>query len=172
MTSDELRATQNPLKSKYREQPHAALITLRAEGNAGQGVTCQLSTGKSLATAGLHPSTGGSGLQVCAGDMLLEALVACAGVTLTAVATSLGIALRGARIAAEGDLDVRGTLSVSKDVPVGIQRIRLRFKLDTEASNDQLDTLIRLTERYCVVFQTLKSPPEITIAREMSAASA
>ena len=162
MDADELRAAQAPLKERYKDVPEAAMITLRAQGRAGENVSCRIETGKGLVTAGLHPATGGSGLQACSGDMLLEALVACAGVTLNAVATSLGIVLREAVLKAEGDLDFRGTLGVSKEVPVGFQDIRLQFMLDTDATEEQLATLLRLTERYCVVFQTLKSPPSIT----------
>src|ERR1700756_769940 len=151
MKTDDLRAVQAPLKQRYRETPEAARVTLRAQGRAGEGVSCKIDTGKGLVVAGLHPATGGSGQQACSGDMLLEALVACAGVTLNAVATSLGIELRDAMLKAEGDLDFRGTLGVSKDVPVGFQKIRLEFVLDTDASEEQLATLLRLTERYCVV---------------------
>ncbi|MGO8951210.1 MAG: OsmC family protein [Ktedonobacterales bacterium] len=163
MQAEELRAVQAPLKEKYREQPEAALITLRAQGKIGQGITCKLQTGKALAEAGLHPATGGSGLNVCSGDMLLEALVACAGVTLSAVATAIGIELRDGTVRAEGILDFRGTLGISKEVPVGFQRIQLNFDLDTDASDEQLATLIRLTERYCVVYQTLQHSPEVQV---------
>ncbi len=165
MQADDLRALQAPLKERYRESPGAALITLRARGRLGEGVSCKLETGQALVRAGLHPATGGDGLSVCSGDMLLEALVACAGVTMNAVATSLGIVLRDATLAAEGDLDFRGTLGVSKETPVGFQRIRLTATLDTDASPEQLDTLMRLTERYCVVFQTLSHPPVMTATR-------
>jgi uncharacterized OsmC-like protein len=144
------------------------LITLRAEGRIGEGVTCKIETGKALVEAGLHPATGGDGLGACSGDMLLEALVACAGVTLRAVATALGIQLRDATVRAEGDLDFRGTLGVSKDVAVGFQRIRLHFDLDTDASEEQLGTLLRLTERYCVVYQTLNHPAKIDVARRVT----
>jgi uncharacterized OsmC-like protein len=161
--SEELRAVQAPLKELYKERPEAAAITLKAEGRLGAGVTCNVETGKALVGAGLHPATGGDGLSTCSGDMLLEALVACAGVTLNAVATALGIAVRDGVVRAEGDLDFRGTLGVSKDVPVGFERIRLNFDLDTDASAEQLETLMRLTERYCVVYQTLRQPPEITV---------
>jgi uncharacterized OsmC-like protein len=164
MNAEEIRSLQAPLKEQYREHPDTALITLRAEGRVGEGVTCKVETGKALVEAGLHPATGGDGLNACSGDMLLEALVACAGVTLRAVATALGIELRDATVRAEGDLDFRGTLGVSKDVPVGLQQIRLHFRLDTDASEEQLATLLRLTERYCVVYQTLKHPPKIDIA--------
>jgi uncharacterized OsmC-like protein len=165
MKVDDLRAMQAPLKERYKEAPDAALITLRAQGRAGEGVSCKIETGKGLVVAGLHPATGGTGLQACSGDMLLEALVACAGVTINAVATSLGIALREAVLKAEGDLDFRGTLGVSKEVPVGFQSIRLKFLLDTDATEEQLATLLRLTERYCVVYQTLKNPPPIAISK-------
>lgn len=164
MKSDELRAKQAPLKQRYREQPEAALITLRAEGKLGEGITCNVATGRALVAAGLHPATGGDGLSVCSGDMLLEALVACAGVTLASVATALGIELRDGVARAEGDLDFRGTLGVDKETPVGFQRIALSFELDTDASDEQLATLLRLTERYCVVFQTLRHPPEMSVA--------
>jgi uncharacterized OsmC-like protein len=165
MNSEQLKALQAPLKARYRDAPVAALITLRASGRAGEGVTCKLETGKGLVEAGLHPATGGDGLAACSGDMLLEALVACAGVTLRAVATALEIPLSDATVHAEGDLDFRGTLGVVKEVPVGFQRIRLRFDLDTDASDEQLATLMKLTERYCVVFQTLRQPPEIEVAQ-------
>jgi len=166
MKADELRSVQAPLKDRYRQAPEAALITLRAQGRLGEGVSCKVETGSALVVAGLHPATGGSGLNACSGDMLLEALVACAGVTLNAVATALGIALRDASVQAEGDLDFRGTLGLSKEVPVGFQSIRLRFALDTDASEEQLDTLLRLTERYCVVLQTLSRPPALSVTRK------
>ncbi len=165
MNTDGLRALQAPLKKQYQEQPQTALITLKAEGRIGEGVTCKVDTGKALVEAGLHPATGGNGLSACSGDMLLEALVACAGVTLGAVATALGIQIDGGAVRAEGDLDFRGTLGVSKEVPVGFQRIRLMFDLKTDASNDQLSTLLRLTERYCVVYQTLRQSPDLTVSR-------
>lgn len=164
MKSDELRAMQAPLKQRYREQPDAALITLRAQGRLGEGITCNVATGRALVEAGLHPATGGDGLAICSGDMLLEALVACAGVTLASVATALGIALRDGVVRAEGTLDFRGTLGVDKETPVGFQRIALSFELDTDASDEQLATLLRLTERYCVVFQTLRRPPEMSVS--------
>jgi uncharacterized OsmC-like protein len=164
MNSDELRALQAPLKERYRMQPGAALITLKAEGRIGEGITCKVQTGKALAEAGLHPATGGDGSAACSGDMLLEALAGCAGVTLNAVATALGINLRGGTVRAEGDLDFRGTLGVSKEVPVGFQRIRLHIDLETDASKEQVATLLYLTERYCVVYQTLRQPPEITVS--------
>jgi uncharacterized OsmC-like protein len=170
MQTEELRALQAPLKDRYKTQPGAALITLKAQGQLGEGVTCSVQTGKALATAGLHPATGGNGLSACSGDMLLEALVACAGVTMGAVATAIGVVLRSGTVRAEGDLDFRGTLGVAKDAPVGFQRIRLRFDLDTDATAEQLDTLIRLTERYCVVYQTLRQSPEMTVTRHAAAA--
>jgi len=161
---DELRAVQAPLKERYRSQPDAARITLKAEGRIGERVTCSIQTGKALVEAGLHPATGGAGTFACSGDMMLEALVACAGVTMAAVATSIGVDLRGGIVRAEGDLDFRGTLGVAKDVPVGFQRLRLEFDLDTDAPPEQLATLLRLTERYCVVYQTLCHPPPIAIS--------
>jgi len=164
MDTEQIKALQTPLKQRYREEPRAALITLRAQARLGEGITCKVETGKALVEAGLHPATGGDGLSACSGDMLLEALAACAGVTLRAVATATGIPLRDATISAEGDLDFRGTLAVAKDAPVGLQRIRLKFNLESDASQEQLETLIRLTERYCVVFQTLSKPPEIAVA--------
>lgn len=165
MKADELRSMQAPLKEKYRADGSAALVTLRALGRVGAGVSCRVETGKALVEAGLHPATGGTGLQACSGDMLLEALAACAGVTLSAVATSLGIEIREGTVRAEGDIDFRGTLGVSKEVPVGFTAIRLEFDLVTPASEDQLATLQRLTERYCVVYQTLRQPPEIRVSR-------
>jgi uncharacterized OsmC-like protein len=161
--SEELRARQAPLKEHYREDAAAAVIVLRAGASLdAAGVACKVDTGRALVEAGLHPATGGSGLQVCSGDMLLEALVACAGVTLRAVATALDIPVRDGRIEAEGDLDVRGTLGVTKEAPVGFRAIRLQFRLDTDATPDQLATLLKLTERYCVVLQTLRVPPQLT----------
>ena len=165
MKSEELRSLQAPLKDQYREQPAAALITLKAQGRLGEGITCRVETGKALVEAGLHPATGGDGLLACSGDMLLEALIACAGVTLSAVATSIGVVIRAGTIHAEGDLDFRGTLGVSKEAPVGLQRIRLHFDLETDASEEQLATLVRLTERYCVVYQTLQQSPHMSISR-------
>jgi uncharacterized OsmC-like protein len=172
MKAEELRSIQAPLKERYKGQPTAALVTLRAQGRLGEGVTCKVQTNQTLVEAGLHPATGGTGLSACSGDMLLEALVACAGVTLNAVATALGIEIRDGTALAEGDLDFRGTLGVAKDIPVGFQRIRLRFELNTGATDDQLAALIRLTERYCVVFQTLRQSPEasVSIVRTQSAA--
>jgi uncharacterized OsmC-like protein len=163
MTSDELRSLQAPLKAEYRERPETALITLRAEGRVGENVTCKIATGKARVETGLHPATGGDGQSACSADMLLEALVGCAGVTLSAVATALSISLRNVTIRAEGDLDFRGTLGVSKDVPVGFKQIRLNFDLNTDASEEQIATLLRLTERYCVVYQTLSHPAEISV---------
>jgi uncharacterized OsmC-like protein len=168
MNAAELKSLQAPIKERYREQPESASITLRAEGKIGQGVTCNVQTGKALVEAGLHPATGGDGLSACSGDMLLESLVACAGVTLRAVATALEIPLRDAIVHAEGDLDFRGTLAVSKEVPVGFQRIRLRFDLDSDATEEQLATLLRLTERYCVVYQTLARSPKIDILYDLA----
>jgi uncharacterized OsmC-like protein len=170
MKIEELRAIQAPLKERYKAQPDAALITLKAQGRLGEGVTCSVQTGKALTEAGLHPATGGNGLSACSGDMLLEALVACAGVTLNAVATAIGVDIRSGEVRAEGDLDFRGTLGVAKDARVGFQRIRLHFELDTDASEDQINTLLRLTERYCVVYQTLRQPPEMTLSYHASAA--
>ncbi|MBV8693767.1 MAG: OsmC family protein, partial [Actinobacteria bacterium] len=163
MDRDTLRATQEPLKERYREEPTAALITLSADGTLGEGVSCSVATGRALAEAGLHPATGGDGTLLCSGDMLLEALAACAGVTLRAVATSLDIAIRSGTVHVEGDLDFRGTLSVSKDAPVGFKDIRVRFDLDTDAPDESVATLLRLTERYCVVFQTPAHPPELSL---------
>ena len=163
MTADELKSLQAPLKAQYRDRPETALVTLHAEGRIGENITCKIETGKSRAEAGLHPATGGDASNACSADMLLEALVGCAGVTLSAVATALGIPLRNATIRAEGDLDSRGTLGVSKDVPVGFKHIRLHFDLDTDATEEQLATLLRLTERYCVVYQTLSHPAEISV---------
>ena len=170
MNAEDLRSVQAPLKERYRDAPQAALITLRAQGRLGEGVSCKIETGKALVVAGLHPATGGSGQSACSGEMLLEALVACAGVTLNAVSTALGIKLRDASLEAEGDLDVRGTLGVSNEAPIGFQSIRLQFTLDTDASEEQLATLLRLTERYCVVYQTLVHPPALTVTRKSSSA--
>ena len=169
MNANELRSLQAPLKERYRAEPESALVTLRAQGRIGEGVACRVETGKALVEAGLHPATGGDGLAACSGDMLLEALAACAGVTLKAVATALEIQLREGTVIAEGDLDFRGTLGVSKEVPVGFREIRLRFELDTDASEEQLAALLRLTERYCVVYQTLRNTPDIRVSRETSA---
>ena len=168
MNADELKSLQAPIKQRYRDEPKSASVTLRAEGKIGAGVTCNVATGKALVEAGLHPATGGNGLSACSGDMLLESLVACAGVTLRAVATALNIPLRDATIRAEGDLDFRGTLAVSKEVPVGFQQVRLHFDLNTDATEEQLATLLRLTERYCVVYQTLAHSPKIDISHHVS----
>jgi uncharacterized OsmC-like protein len=171
MNSLQLKQLQTPLKNQYREDPAAAVVTLRASGRLdAMEVSCRVETGRALVEAGLHPATGGTGLQACSGDMLLQALAACAGVTLRAVATALDIPVNGGTIEAEGDLDFRGTLGVSKDVPVGFERIRLRFDLDTTASDDQLATLLKLTERYCVVLQTLRVSPTISVSMGNSAA--
>lgn len=167
MNADALRAMQAPLKERYKAAPDSAQITLKAHGRLGEGITCTVETGRALAQAGLHPATGGDGLSLCSGDMLLEALVACAGVTLRAVSTALGIDIRDGEVIAEGDLDFRGTLGVAKDAPVGFRDIRLRFKLKTDASAEQLDTLMRLTERYCVVYQTLSHKPALSVVREI-----
>jgi uncharacterized OsmC-like protein len=161
MKQADLRSLQAPLKEKYRQEPASATITLRAQGRLGEGVTCRVETGRALVEAGLHPATGGDGLGACSGDMLLQALVACAGVTMNAVATSLGIEIRDGEIDAEGDLDFRGTLGVSKDSPVGFKAIRLRFRMDSDATEEQRRKLLELTERYCVVFQTLKNSPTL-----------
>ena len=166
MNRDQLRQAQQPLKERYRSTPDAAFITLRARGTLGDDVTCSVETGRALVQAGLHPATGGSGLAACSGDMLLQALVACAGVTLSAVATSIGIELRGATLSAEGDLDFRGTLGVAKDVPVGFQRIRLHVQLDTDAPESETRKLLELTERYCVVYQTLTRAPGVVVRLE------
>jgi uncharacterized OsmC-like protein len=163
MAGDELRSLQAPLKAQYREHPETALVTLHAEGRVSENITCKIETGKARVEAGLHPATGGDGQSACSADMLLEALVGCAGVTLRAVATALNIPLRSATIRAEGDLDFRGTLGISKDVPVGFKEVRLNFDLDTDAGEDQLTTLLRLTERYCVVYQTLSHPANISV---------
>jgi uncharacterized OsmC-like protein len=164
MLSDELRTIQAPLKERYRDDPNAALVTLSATGSLDDGVSCSVQTGRAIAAAGLHPATGGDGSLLCSGDMLLEALVACAGVTLRAVATSLDVPVRAGTVSADGDLDFRGTLGVSKEAPVGFRSIRLRFELDTDATDEQLETLLRLTERYCVVLQTIAGPPELSTA--------
>ena len=166
MKAEDLRALQTPLKEKYRQDPAAAVIRLKAQGSLGDGVTCKVETGKGLLAAGLHPASGGDGLSACSGDMLLEALVACAGVTLNAVATALGITLRDAKISAEGEIDVRGTLGVDKEAPVGFTGIRLHFHLDTDADAKQIESLIRLTERYCVVYQTLNRAPAISLSHD------
>ena len=164
MDAEHLRTLQAPLKERYRTQPEMAVITLKARGRLGdENISCKVETGKALVDAGLHPATGGDGSFACSGDMLLEALVACAGVTLKAVATALGVPLRGGVVSAEGDLDFRGTLGVDKQAPVGFSAIRLRFDLDLDASQEQLDKLVTLTERYCVIYQTLRNPPPVSV---------
>ena len=159
-----LRGVQEPLKARYRTEPEAALVTLRARGELGEGVTCSVDTGRTLAAAGLHPASGGDGSTLCSGDMLLQALAACAGVTLRAVATSLELSVEGGIVRIEGDLDFRGTLGVDREAPVGFSEIRMRFELDTDAEDEQLATLLRLTERYCVVYQTLASSPRLSVS--------
>jgi uncharacterized OsmC-like protein len=161
MKSEELRNLQAPLKEKYRKHPESAMITLKAEGKTGDGISCKVETGKAVTEAGLHPATGGDGMFACSGDLLLEALVACAGVTLKAVATAIGLDIKDAVVKAEGDLDFRGTLGVSKEVPVGFRAIRLSFLLDSDAADDQINNLLKLTERYCVVYQTLVSATDV-----------
>jgi uncharacterized OsmC-like protein len=164
MDAAQLRAMQAPIKDRYKSDPKAAFITLKAKGTLDDSnIACKVETGRALAIAGLHPATGGSGLELCSGDMLLEALVACAGVTVKAVATALDIPLKSGKVSAEGDLDFRGTLGVAKDAPVGFAQIRLRFDLDTQAPQDKLDQLLKLTERYCVVYQTIKSGPPVDV---------
>jgi len=163
MDRDELKAKQTPIKQQYRDQPATACLTLHANGDLGDGLTCSVQTGQALVEAGLHPATGGDGLSACSGDMLLQALVACAGVTMRSVALSLGLDVNGT-VRAEGDLDFRGTLGVDRDTPVGFTGIRLSFDLESEADQDQIDTLVRLTERYCVVFQTLADPPALSVS--------
>ena len=164
MDAAALRAMQAPIKDKYKAQPDAALITLKAKGSLDDtNIACKIETGRALAVAGLHPATGGSGLELCSGDMLLEALVACAGVTIKAVSTALSINVKSGTVSAEGDLDFRGTLGVAKDAPVGFREIRLRFALDTDATQEQLDQLLKLTERYCVVYQTIAKGPPVDI---------
>src|SRR6185437_4933059 len=164
MDGNELRAMQAPIKQRYKDDPAAAVVTLKAKGTLDDSnIACKVETGRALAVAGLHPATGGSGLELCSGDMLLEALVACAGVTVKAVATALDIPLRSGKVSAEGDLDFRGTLGVAKEAPVGFAQVRLRFDLDTDAPQDKLDQLLKLTERYCVVYQTIKSGPPVDV---------
>jgi uncharacterized OsmC-like protein len=164
MDSEALKALQAPLKEKYRSDPGAAVVTLRAEGRLGEGLSCSVETARALVEAGLHPATGGTGTQACSGDMLLQALVACAGVTLNAVATALGLAVGGAKVTAEGDLDFRGTLGVAREAPVGFRAIRLSFEIDGDLSEDERASLLKLTERYCVVYQTLRNAPPIAVA--------
>jgi uncharacterized OsmC-like protein len=164
MDADQLRSLQAPIKQRYKDDPDAAVITLKAKGTLDDSnIACKIETGRALAIAGLHPATGGSGLELCSGDMLLEALIACAGVTLKAVATALAIPLKSATVLAEGELDFRGTLGVAKDAPVGFRQIRLRFDVDSDAPQDKLDQLLKLTERYCVVYQTIKSGPPVDV---------
>ncbi len=166
MDAAELRAMQAPIKERYKADPSAAVITLKAKGSVGEGLTCKVETGRALAVAGLHPGTGGSGLELCSGDMLLEALVACAGVTLKSVATAVEVPLKSGQVIAEGDLDFRGTLGVDKEAPVGFQEIRLRFEVETDAPQDKLDLLLKLTERYCVVYQTIKNGPKVSVTMQ------
>jgi len=163
MDADGLKALQAPIKARYRDDPDAAVVTLRAEGDIGEGLSCSLATSRAMIEAGLHPASGGTGTQACSGDMLLEALVACAGVTLNAVATALALPVRGARVKAEGDLDFRGTLGVAREAPVGFRDIRLAFEVDGDLDDEQRATLLKLTERYCVVYQTLKASPPIAV---------
>ncbi len=172
MNADDLRALQAPLKDQYRQSPQTAMIRLQAKGRLGDGVSCSIDTGRALVQAGLHPATGGDGLAACSGDMLLQALVACAGVTLGAVSTALGITLRDATLVAEGELDFRGTLGVAKDVPVGFSAIRLDITLDTDATPEQVQTLLKLTERYCVIFQTLARPPQLAVTHRVDSVHA
>ena len=167
MDAVSLRAMQAPIKERYKSEPQAALITLKARGSTdSDGIACKVETGRALAVAGLHPATGGSGLELCSGDMLLEALVACAGVTLKSVATAIEVKLNSGIVSAEGDLDFRGTLGVDKEAPVGFVEIRLRFEVDTDAAQDKLDLLLKLTERYCVVYQTIKNGPKISVSMQ------
>ena len=167
MDAAALRQMQAPIKERYKADPSAAVITLKAKGEVGgEGLTCKLETGRALAVAGLHPATGGSGLELCSGDMLLEALVACAGVTLKSVATAVEVPLKSGLVLAEGDLDFRGTLGIDKETPVGFAEIRLRFEVDTDAPQDKLDLLLKLTERYCVVYQTIKNGPKVSVSMQ------
>jgi uncharacterized OsmC-like protein len=169
MDANELKTMQAPIKERYREDPNAAVITLKAEGNIGEGLTCSVQTSKALIEAGLHPATGGTGMHACSGDMLLEALVACAGVTLNAVATALGYEIGSAKVRAEGDLDFRGTLGVAKDAPVGFRDIRLAFDIDGNLTEEQKATLLKLTERYCVVYQTIRAAPPVAVTMNTGA---
>jgi uncharacterized OsmC-like protein len=169
VNADDLKAAQAPIKDRFRNDPTTAIVTLHAEGRIGDGVTCSVQTSKALVEAGLHPATGGPGTHACSGDMLLEALVACAGVTLNAVATALGLAVRDAVVRAEGDIDFRGTLGVAKDAPVGFRDIRLAFDIAGDLSDEQRATLMKLTERYCVIYQTLKAPPAIAVSSRVTA---
>ena len=170
MDREQLRAVQAPLKQRYRDEPAAALVTLAASATLDEGVSCSVQTGRAVAHAGLHPASGGDGSLLCSGDMLLEALVACAGVTMRAVATSVGVAIASGIVRAEGDLDFRGTLAVERDAPVGFEAIRLSFDLDSDASEEELERLLELTERYCVVYQTLRVPPPIAVSSRMASA--
>lgn len=163
MDSTALRDLQAPLKERYKNEPQSAVVTLKAHGSLDDGIACKVETGRAIALAGLHPATGGSGRELCSGDMLLEALVACAGVTLKAVATALEIPLKSGKVSAEGDLDFRGTLAIAKDAPVGFAQIRLRFDIDSDAPQEKLDQLLKLTERYCVVYQTIKNGPPVDV---------
>jgi uncharacterized OsmC-like protein len=169
MNAEELRSLQAPLKERYRESPEEALVTLRAEGHLGEGIACRVETGRALVESGLHPATGGDGSQACSGDLLLQALAACAGVTLRAVATAFGVEVRGGEVVAEGELDFRGTLGVSKDCAVGFRDIRLRFDIDCDADGELLDKVVAVTERYCVVLQTIRSAPSITVSTKRDA---
>jgi len=166
MQSAELKSIQAPLKEQYRNDPDSAIITLKASGKIGEGISCKVETGKAVVEAGLHPATGGSGMLACSGDMLLEALVACAGVTLNAVATAIEVNISNGTVTAEGDLDFKGTLGVSKDVPVGFKSIRLQFNIESDAAPDKIESLLKLTERYCVVYQTLKNGVEVTTSMQ------
>ena len=168
MKSDELKTLQAPLKDKYRNEPDAAMITLKAQGNIGEGISCKVETGRAIVEAGLHSATGGNGMLACSGDLLLEALVACAGVTLSAVATAIEIEIKSGSLKAEGDLDFRGTLGVSKEVPVGFKEIRLQFNIDCDATSEQLESLLKLTERYCVVYQTLKNGVNVKTTMQLN----
>jgi uncharacterized OsmC-like protein len=168
MNTEELKALQAPLKEKYQQHPHEALVTLRAEGELGTGIACKVDTGHALVEAGLHPATGGDGLQACSGDMLLEALAACAGVTLRAVGTAFGVDIRDGRVVAEGDLDFRGTLGLAEGVPVGFEEIRLRFEIDSDADSETLHKIISVTERYCVVLQTIRNAPRVVVSLDES----
>lgn len=171
MDAAELRAAQAPIKERYKLEPKAAFVTLKAQGSIDrEGIACKVETGRALAVAGLHPATGGSGLELCSGDMLLEALVACAGVTLKSVSTALDVPLKSGNVAAEGDLDFRGTLGVDREAPVGFAEIRLRFDVDTDAPQDKLDLLLKLTERYCVVYQTVRNGPRVSVTMRRVAA--
>ena len=168
MKSDELKTLQAPLKDKYRNEPDAAMITLKAQGNIGEGISCKVETGRAIVEAGLHSATGGNGMLACSGDLLLEALVACAGVTLSAVATAIEIEIKSGTLKAEGDLDFRGTLGVTKEVPVGFKEIRLQFNIDCDATSEQLESLLKLTERYCVVYQTLKNGVNVKTTMQLN----